>query len=198
LKSVARRPPSSPATREHWVHSVQAIWAGIARWLSSASTAVVRAVRRQPTIGRAPICHRRNARPSPVKVFHSYPIVSHRFSYSYIPIIVHAHHSFPRSSREDGCSSPLQHVCCSIVWHPKKKSSHLWATRDAMGGGRRWVRWRSALAVAVETASVLKGHPTPKQNGSISSLRDSLKARRRLERTPAAGQGAAPELPSSR
>ena len=32
MKSVARRPPSSPATRAHWVHSAQAIWAGSARW----------------------------------------------------------------------------------------------------------------------------------------------------------------------
>ena len=44
----------------------------------------------------------------------------------------------------------------------------------------------------------LKAHPTPYQKGSICSLRDSLEARRRMERAPAAVQGAAPELPPAR
>jgi len=46
LKSVARRPPSSPATREHWVHSAQAIWAGIARWHTCCSHALGRVAAR--------------------------------------------------------------------------------------------------------------------------------------------------------
>ena len=44
----------------------------------------------------------------------------------------------------------------------------------------------------------LKAHPTPFQEGRFCSLWDSLEARRRMERAPAAVQGAAPELPSSR
>ena len=44
----------------------------------------------------------------------------------------------------------------------------------------------------------LKAHPTPYQKGSICSLRDSLEARRRMERAPAAVQGAAPDLAPAR
>ena len=66
------------------------------------------------------------------------------------------------------------------------------------GGRSRPIASFGLFHAITVTRKGLKAHPTPNPEGSICSLRDSLEARRRMERAPAAVQGAALELAPAR
>ena len=118
------------------------------------------------------------------------------------PLQIHPHSFLYLSS---ACPSPHRHLSTlpgtskAAALQPWPYTIHILRSQpQSLDRSLFYRHMRLSWLTSVSPLEELKAHPTPYQKGSICSLRDSLEARRRMERAPAAVQGAAPDLAPAR